>query len=349
MLRWFRPKCPLDTREKTWTEWRMRWLADQLGFDRMLRAKVLPPTEPLLLSSRDMDKKTRQRLLDRMCSSMGVAPNKVALEIVADEQMPGAAGLYERRKRSIISVARSQLADPIRFLATLSHELAHEVLLGGDLLHAGVSDHEDITDLLTVFLGTGIFCANATIHDSSHSSGTVSWWSISRQGYLPSRMFGYAFALFAFVRNETELPWAEHLRLDARAALEAGLRYLRKTGDSLFHPDSIRERRSPLTASVVSERLQAGTPTVRLATLWDIREQGGRDAEVLRAVQICLDDRDPTLSLEQRRHWRSSVGRPKERSLGSSMPFGEERLLSAWLPRKHRAQSVPVLRLSFRN
>ena len=31
MLGWLRPRCPLDTGEKMWIEFRMRWLAGKLG------------------------------------------------------------------------------------------------------------------------------------------------------------------------------------------------------------------------------------------------------------------------------------------------------------------------------
>jgi len=44
MFGWFAPKCPLRTGEKTWTETRMRWLADTFGVDRLLKAHVLVPT-----------------------------------------------------------------------------------------------------------------------------------------------------------------------------------------------------------------------------------------------------------------------------------------------------------------
>jgi hypothetical protein len=301
MFGWFAPKCPLDTWEKTWTERRMCWLGDRFGIDRLLHAKIILPTEQYLASPIRTDMKSVRRLLDRMCGYMGVPPDKVSLEIVADEHMPGAAGLYQQRKRSIICVARSQLADPIRLLATLSHELAHERLLGGGWLNAGVSDHEWITDLLPVFLGTGIFLANATIQDTFGYAGGWSWWSLSRQGYLPSRIFGYAFALFAFLRGEWDPPWAEQLRLDARAALHAGLRYVRKTGDSLFHPDTIREQVPPLTTDVAVERLRAGTPTVRPTTLWDIREEKLTTPEVFTAVRTALDDRDPHIIAEAAR------------------------------------------------
>ena len=46
MLDWFRsrPKPPIDTWHKAWTETRMLWLADQLGGDRMLRRRCCVPS-----------------------------------------------------------------------------------------------------------------------------------------------------------------------------------------------------------------------------------------------------------------------------------------------------------------
>jgi hypothetical protein len=298
MFGWFAPKCPLDTWEKTWIERRMRWLADQLGIDRLLHAKVIEPSEDLFapLFSTDMRNGIHQ-LLDHLCGYMGVLPTKISLEIVSDEQMPEASGLYEHGERSIISVAVSQLLDPVRLVATLIHELAHEVLLGGGFLTVSVGDHEHLTDLLTVFLGTGIFLANATLRDFS-SRG---WQTISRQGYLSAREFGYAFALFAFLRGETEPSWAEHLRPDAQTPMTAGLRFLYKTGDSLFRPDTVREKLLPLTPAAAIERLRTGTPTVRMATLWDVHDCALQEPEVLAAVQARLDDPDPHIIAEATR------------------------------------------------
>jgi len=301
MLGWFTPKCPINTREKAWTETRMRWLADHFGIDRLLRAEVVLPNEDYFPDPHPVDEKGVRQLLDRMCGYMGVSPSKVSLEIRAEERMPGAAGLYEQSQGSLIVINRAQLNDPVRLLATLAHELAHELLVGGGLLEIDAPDHELVTDLLPVFLGTGIFSANATVQDKSGSSGTWSWWQISRQGYLPSQMFGYAFALFAFVRGEQDPPWARYLRLDASAALKAGLRYLDRTGDTLFHPDTVRAKTSAPTPDAAVERLRTGTPTVRLATLSDIREHALIGPKVLEAVRACLDDGDPNIPGEAAR------------------------------------------------
>jgi hypothetical protein len=301
MLGWFATKCPLDTQEKAWTELRMRWLADQFGIERLLRAPVVLPTEEFFPDPYEGTAADAQRILDRLCRYMAINPHRLQLDVCMNEQLPGAAGHYEPGERPIIRVAEAQLADPHRLVATLAHELAHELLLGSGRLSAEVEDHEMVTDLLPVFLGVGVFAANATVQETQRRYGEWYLWSLGRQGYLPARVFGYAFALFAFMRDEVEPEWASFLRLDASTVLRQGLRYLDESDDSLFHPDTIRERRRPPTASEAVERLETGSPTVRLATLWDLRDQARPHPDVIEAVMRCLTDRDPAIPGEAAR------------------------------------------------
>ena len=296
MFGWFSPKCPVDTREKTWTETRMRWLADQFGIDRLLQAEVVLPTEEFFPDPYEGDVEGVQRILERLCGYMAIDARKVRLDICLDAQLPGAAGQYDRGQQTVIRVAESLLADPLRLTATLAHELAHEMLLGGGVLTTDVADHEWITDLLPVFLGVGVFAANATINEAHGHVGNWSWWSVGKSGYLTARIFGYAFALFAFMRGEENPPWASHLRLDASSAVRDGLKYLRKTNDSLFHPDTIRVKRVPLSAGELLTRLEAESPSVRLAALWEIGERKVIDPGVVAAVSQALTDDDPGVS-----------------------------------------------------
>ena len=64
-------------------------------------------------------------------------------------------GHYVHGEQSVIRIAKSQLAEPARLIATLAHELAHELLLGGGLLSASATDHEWVTDLLPVYFRFG--------------------------------------------------------------------------------------------------------------------------------------------------------------------------------------------------
>ena len=123
MLDWFRsrPKPPIDTWHKAWTETRMLWLADQLGGDRMLKAKVLRPA-PEDFPAVDADGRGARRLMEYLCEVMGVDPQKLELEILEDQQIPGAAGHHDALEsgRTVVRIARSRLAEFQGLVATLA-------------------------------------------------------------------------------------------------------------------------------------------------------------------------------------------------------------------------------------
>jgi HEAT repeats len=293
----FSTRCPLDTYEKTWIEWRMRWLADQFGVDRLLCAKVVLPTDDFFPDAYGATPEDARKFLDRLCGFLAINPQTIRLEVCPDVQLPGTAGHYDHSSEAdsgqrTIRIAESGLADPEKLVATLAHELAHELLLGGRHINPDAPDHEWVTDLLPVFFGLGIFAANATIREGYKRSTYWYWWSASQHGYLPARMFGYAMALFAFMRDEQNPPWARFLRLDASSALRDGLYYLQRTEDTLFHPDTIRAKRTALLATDLSARLSEGTPSVRLSTLWEIRDHPRSEAITVAAVTECLASRD---------------------------------------------------------
>ncbi len=305
MFGWFAPKCPLDTWEKTWTETRMGWLAQKLGIDRLMKAEVILPTARHFPDAYEGSDADVQGMMKRICGFMGIDLDTVEASVCADEAIPEAAGVYYQRttpdEKSLIYIAASQRDDPMTLVATLAHELAHEVLLGGGVLDTSVGDHEWITDLLQVYLGVGIFAANATVYDRTIVSGNYSSWVMGKQGYLPSRMYGYALALFAWVRGETNPDWTKHLRRDSRAAFEEGRRYLKKTGDSVFRPAMDHLHPQPLSLTEAVESLRTGTATVRLATLWEIEKQGLTTTECLSAVAACLHDRDAAVACDAAR------------------------------------------------
>jgi hypothetical protein len=292
----FSAKCPLDTYEKTWSELRMRWLADRFGIERMLRARLILPTEEFFPDPFEKTYESVRRLMDRLCGYMAIDSTTLGLEICEKDQLPGAAGHYDASGQPMIRIADSQLDDPERLVATLVHELSHEILLGGRLLKRTVADHEWVTDLLPVFLGIGIFGANATVrHEMKQISGG-SIWKIGKQGYLTSRVFGYAFALFSLMRGECDPAWAVHLRPDALIPLRQGLRFLKKSDDCLFHPNTIRPSAEAASGVTLAGRLQNNSPTVRLSTLWEIKQRAIKEAQVVSAVAACLKDRDTAVS-----------------------------------------------------
>ncbi|GDX95688.1 hypothetical protein LBMAG47_13520 [Planctomycetia bacterium] len=287
---WFKPRCPLDTGEKAWTEYRLRWLVDRFGLDLINRVEFLLP-EDLWAKPWKGTEAEAQEILDRVCAHMETPRERLSLEFVDDDQLPNAVGHYDYSDwRPTIRIARSQLEDPVALSATLAHEVAHDVLLAGKYQTGNEADLEDVTDLLPTIYGAGLFAANATVRSTNWRSGNWEGWNISKQGYLPSRTFGYAFALLTLFRDECDPPWAERLRPDAAETFRLGLKFLRGGGDTLFHPASYRSDRGDPTPGELLQQLQHASPTFRLAALWDVAEP---DAVTVDAVVDCLGDRDP--------------------------------------------------------
>ena len=207
----FRSKaaCPIDPEPRAWVDERFRWLEAAFGRERMLGARVILPTEAFFPDPYAGRAEDVQVMMGRVAGYMGVDAGRLELVIFSDEgrvpQMSvgprvgtGPAGVYFRGEdsdaRATIGVAESQLADPVTLVATLAHEIGHELLLGEGRVSADEADHEPLTDLLTVFLGLGVFTGNSTVQDRGWSDGMWAGWHTRRLGYLDQRAFEAALA-----------------------------------------------------------------------------------------------------------------------------------------------------------
>ncbi len=303
MLGLRKTKPPLETREKAWVETRFRWFIDQLGIERLREATVILPTTEFFPEPADGTENGVRRLMDRLCDYMDVRAADLKLEICDEVQMGSAVGQYERHTETesgkrTIRVRDTELSDTESLVATLAHELSHEILLHGGYIDEEHTDHEWITDLLPVFLGVGIFAANSTVRETNETSSGWSWWSIRRRGYLEARLFGYGFAMFAWLRGETKPDWLSYVRLDAASVCRSGLKYLARTGDSLITPDaSPASLRTPSKGQPADE-LRSNSPSRRMAALWDIANFHPSDENLATGILNCLADDDPALRTE---------------------------------------------------
>jgi hypothetical protein len=163
-----------------------------------------------------------------------IAPQKHALGTF------GVAG-----NRIVISYVPALLKRPDHLIATLAHELAHYLLATArDSPPCEKEEREFLTDLAAVYLGFGVFLANARFRFEALQSGAMHGWRMGHSGYLPEADLIFALALFL---------QAKSLNPDlARACLKPHLaamlrRALRDLAD-----------RRAITAPVV-EATQAGT------------------------------------------------------------------------------------------
>jgi hypothetical protein len=221
----------------------MAWFVGQFG-DERLRGDVMLPNDDYFPGVYRGTPDDVARVLDRLCTHMGVDRERVELEQVRSDADPdlaaniplltqfhGAAGDYRLRDgRPVIEINDDQAARPMALVATLAHELGHVLLLGDGRISAEREDHEPLTDLLTVFFGLGIFAANAAFEYTREIRGRYGYARSSRLGYLTEPMYGYGLARYAFARTETDPTWARYLDTNPRAYLKRGLRYLRQAG-----------------------------------------------------------------------------------------------------------------------
>jgi hypothetical protein len=233
-VRLLKAKCPVSEKARLWTEESLRWLRAEFG-DDALRGEVLRPQTVFALGSYAGREGDVSVVLRRLCDRIGVAVESVAIEfdddpdVAPDPRVPvvhrfsGAAGEYRNRDgMAVVAVRRRELRHPVALAATLAHELAHARLLGERRIDPGRSDGEQLTDLTTIFFGTGIFTANAAFDFSQTQSG----WQSSHLGYLGETLSGYALAYYAYLRSEREPGWAAALDTNPRTYMRQGLRYL---------------------------------------------------------------------------------------------------------------------------
>jgi HEAT repeat protein len=295
MFGWFRPRCPVEPPDKVWIERRMTWLAHVLGLERCRDAQVVLPTREFFPDPYDGEEADVRPLLERVCGYMGIDPGRFDLAFFDkrpdDDRDP--LGLYFRGKPERIEINRSELADPMSLVGTLAHELAHAILLGEGYIADEVPDHELVTDLLTVFLGLGVFAANSVMRESHSRYSQWYVWQIGARGYLSERSFGYALAIWAWMRGENGVEWEVHLRPNVRAVMRDALAYLSKTGDVCSNPTKASvaacwfgER---VEAELVAD-LQSPHSGVRLAALWDMRAVDELSAEAILLLAKTLGD-----------------------------------------------------------
>jgi hypothetical protein len=235
----------LDAAEEEWQAATWRWFLQNLGglSDLRLSPLVTPNAEffPATKSSGHARAltifthvKEHARLHDWECELIE-QPSRPDLRVgpvttqVFEQHDPAGTFSVEGNK-VVITYEPTQLGDPMALIATFIHELGHYVLgMIPELPPGGHDMHELATDLVTVYLGFGLFGATCAFNFSGHRDG----WQTSRLGYLYERMWCYALAIFFRLRDEDierAKPFLkEHLFSDLRKA--AG--YLRK------HPERL--------------------------------------------------------------------------------------------------------------
>ena len=243
------PPCelPVSDEEKTWIEDSLQWFLNEFGAKLFLSRHVILPEQSFFPDRYKGTEECVKKLVRRICYYMNVDPEGIEISFLSqpedlaakhragmDREERGAAGLYyhgtDSRPKPTIAINESQLKQPMSLVATIAHELGHVILLGGQRISRDREDHEYLTDLITVFLGLGIFTANSAFTFSQWQDHSHQGWRASRQGYMSEEMFAYALACCAWMRNDLKPDWTKHLSTNVRAYFKDSLKYFSKGG-----------------------------------------------------------------------------------------------------------------------
>lgn len=122
-----------------------------------------------------------------------------------------AAGLYygkNEQGKYEVDFADTIHQDVGRVIATIAHEFAHIKLLGEERME---ENSEEITDMLPLFYGFGLFNSDKVLTFTRDSNGTQTSWESNTLGYLSFADWGYLFALYMYKRDEIKPEWFDHL------------------------------------------------------------------------------------------------------------------------------------------
>lgn len=253
-----KPRCPLEPEVAAWVEYAMGWLASRFGRSILLEGKVVVLSKAFFPDPTSGTVADLTPLFDRVSVYMRIDPDTIDLRFFTEGKQAdlgggmvvmtegsSAAGLYRnRRRRPVVSINIEEGIGIASYVATMAHELAHVHLIGGGHVNPERDDHEPLTDLATVFFGLGVFNANCVISDVQWSADGWSGWAVGKHGYLPEEVFGYAFAVYAWQRQERKPDWARYLRPNVRHVFKQGLKYLNAQQPTAF--DEVGDTRTPI-------------------------------------------------------------------------------------------------------
>jgi hypothetical protein len=246
------PRCPITPDDRQWIENSFAWFDEEFGGNALRNGPMIIPDGVSFPHPYTPDTDGVEELFERVCGWMDVDRGSLLLDIYDPEEGPqhvaetwradDSAGHLlwdESTRRWVIGLDSRMLPDPMAVVAVLAHETAHVHLFGFGRVHPEEEDHEPLTDLLAIYYGFGVFLGNSAFRSEQKNSVTSSTFKARRMGYLPEPMIGYALALTAIAKNDTDPAWKELLEFGIRSPFDASLKFLLDEREKLI--DSLLE------------------------------------------------------------------------------------------------------------
>ena len=139
-----------------------------------------------------------------------------------------------------ISFAKDLIGYPVNLVATYARELARKLVKDKDFKAAIDSeDAELVVDLCTVYLGFGVFKANAAFEIERSAGDLLGRWSSRQQGYLTENSLTYATALFCTIKDDGFEEARNALKPRLQGVFDRAMKQIGRRGDQwgLFELD----------------------------------------------------------------------------------------------------------------
>lgn len=292
-----KPRVPLTTFQRVDIELLMRRSIETVGIEVIREVEVPTTIEQLaldlsspqaLLASADVEVRRRMKMTSI----------RLDLKIVDGREL-GYPSTYHAAAAegcsTIVSVADDTVADPLRTVAELAYQYSHHFWRMQPDPRPLDTDPRT-TNLLPVCFGLGVLVSDACLYDKQWSQAGWSGWSISRSGYYNAVELGYALALFARARGETDPPWSKNLRPDSRVTADQSWKHFEahdESGGSLLF-DAARIPGSARDMSELAAWLGGDDLTFALAAGYALSRFDELPPRVIEAALIATesDDRD---------------------------------------------------------
>ncbi len=224
----------LSHSNELWVRRQFEWLISTFGIKKLWEAPFLTLCERDFPDPYARTEADAELLFSRICGYMELDVNRLKLRFYSRDdpievELAGipsnAAGLYQcDLEKPTVWLDRALLDNPEFLIAVIAHELCHEILLGQKHLdQAKDKDHERVTDLLTIFLGMGVFTGNVYLPRKRWFQDSLETSNRRKLGYLSLGALGYSLALMAWHRNEAQPEWRKELNPKLRQLVERNI------------------------------------------------------------------------------------------------------------------------------
>jgi hypothetical protein len=238
----FTRKLVVDDETAAWHVDNFAWLVRQFdGAAGLAKSKLVLPTTGYFVAEGEKGHAFALRIFAQIKAYCGMADWEV--DLVADdnplaEDTSLAVAMIAPQKHALgtfgvagnriaISYVPALLKRPDHLIATLAHELAHYLLATTREPPPCEQDEKEfLTDLAAVYLGFGVFLANARFRFEALESGTMHGWQMGRSGYLPEADLTFALALFLQAKSLSPDPALACLKPHLATMLRRALREL---------------------------------------------------------------------------------------------------------------------------